>query len=309
MPLLAHPAIEAPRNHAQPGPPDLAEMLRSGIRPGNTGLACRCANRGCHSGWFHLFRSRSRPIFEDGWTCSPECSHARVRNAIERELDGGLAVHDVHRHRVPLGLVMLEQGWITSAQLRGALSAQRTAGTGRLGEWLIDQGAADEGAVTRAVALQWSCPVLTTDLRIRPIAGVMPRLFLDAFGALPLRIADKLIYLGFEEGLDRTLALAVERMTGLRVETGVVPSSVFRVLREQALQAEFPRLQLGEAVSVSAAAQMMARAVERTQPAASRLVRVHDCLWLRMVLASQEMAAAPVAMVRDVVCSVGQIAG
>ena len=57
---------------------------------------------------------------------------------------------------------------------------------------------------------------------------LLPRLFVDAFGALPLRVAaGKLLYLGFEDRLDPVLALAVERMSGLRVESGLVQESLF----------------------------------------------------------------------------------
>ncbi len=34
---------------------------------------------------------------------------------------------------------MLEQGWITQRQLRAALEAQKAAGSGRLGHWLVRQ--------------------------------------------------------------------------------------------------------------------------------------------------------------------------
>ena len=40
----------------------------------------------------------------------------------------GQELQESHRHRIPLGLVMLEQGWITSGQLRQALDAQKVAG-------------------------------------------------------------------------------------------------------------------------------------------------------------------------------------
>ncbi len=95
-------------------------------------------------------------------------------------------------------------------------------------------------------------------------------------------------------------------MTGLRVESGVISSSVFRELHGKTLQAEFPSLQLSEAVSVPAAARALARAVERFQPAASRLVRVHHCLWLRMFLDSSDTASVP-GQIRDVVCSIDNI--
>ena len=55
---------------------------------------------------------------------------------------------------------MLEQGWITSGQLRQALEAQKAAGGGRLGIWLVRQQGVSEQLVTRALGLQWSCPVL-----------------------------------------------------------------------------------------------------------------------------------------------------
>ena len=35
------------------------------------GWLVTCANPGCRTGWLHLWRSRSSPIFEAGWTCPP----------------------------------------------------------------------------------------------------------------------------------------------------------------------------------------------------------------------------------------------
>ncbi len=134
-----------------------------------------------------------------------------------------------HRHRIPLGLVMLEQGWITSGQLRQALDAQRVAGAGRLGHWLVRQQGVSEQLVTRALGLQWSCPVLPLEFHdAEALTVLVPRLFVDAFGALPLRVAaGRLLYLGFEDRLDPVVALAVERMSGLRVESGLVQESLF----------------------------------------------------------------------------------
>ncbi len=271
------------------------------------GLIGCCANPGCRSSWLHLFRNRSRPVFEDGWTCSPECTEERLQSALRRELDGRSSCGDTYRHRIPLGLLMLEKGWITRAQLREALQAQAAAGSGRLGEWLIKHHATDEAVVTRALALQWSCPVLspeTQDAAAHTFA--MPRLFLDAFGALPLRVAGgKLLYLGFEQSLDPVLAFAVGRMTGMRVESGIVPSTLFRPALSSTLQQKFPAVQLAEAVSESAAAHLLARSIERLHPAASRLVRVRDCIWLRMFLTSAFHPIPQISAISDVVCSIG----
>ena len=223
-------------------------------------------------------------------------------------MDGRGAAPLNRAHRIPLGLVMLEQGWITHEQLRQALEAQKAAGAGRLGDWLMRSQGVSEQALTRALGLQWSCPVLPLERRApEGLTGLLPRLFVDAFGALPLRLAaGRILYLGFEDRLDPMLALAVERMTGLRVESGMVPGSQFRPAHERMLNAQFPSVELIEAVSEPILAQAFARAVERARPAESRLVRVHDCLWLRMWLRPASGPLPEMASVADVI---GSIAG
>ena len=201
---------------------------------------------------------------------------------------------------------MLEQGWITSAQLRRALQAQRSAG-GRLGHWLVHQQGVSEKLVTRALGLQWSCPVLPLEFHdAEALTALLPRLFVDAFGALPLRVAaGKLLYLGFEDRLDAVLALAVERMTGLRVESGLVQGSLFGPAHTRMLGARFPRGELIEASSEPAAVHALSKAVERARPVESRLVRVHDCLWLRMTLRLQTGPLPDTSSVEDLICSIG----
>ncbi len=273
------------------------------------GLFEGCANPGCRSGWLHLWRSRSVPVFEAGWTCSPDCTEARTAAAVRRELDGRVGFRESHRHRIPLGLLMLEQGWITQGQLRHALDAQKAGGAGRLGQWLVRQRAADEQTVTRALGLQWSCPVLPLQFHdAASLTAVMPRLFVDAYGALPMRLAaGKLLYLGFDGCLDPVLALAIERMSGLRVESGIVQGSLFQAAHARMLDAIFPSVELVEAVSEAAAAHALARSVERARPIASRLVRVHECLWLRMWLRRQNEPLPACDSILDVVCSIGAL--
>jgi hypothetical protein len=276
-------------------------------RPGRLGWFETCANASCSSGWLHLWRSRSAPVFERGWTCSAACTRMRVAVAARREMEGRITAPDAHRHRVPLGLTMLEQGWITRGQLRRALDAQRAAGGGRLGHWLVRQQGVSEKLVTRALGLQWSCPVLPLDFHdAESLTGLLPRLFIDAFGALPLRVAaGKLLYLGFEDRLDPVLALAIERMTGLRVESGLVQGSLFAPAHTRMLGAKFPPVELIEASSELAAVHALTKAVERAKPIDSDLVRVHDCLWLRMTVRPRHGPLPDPASVQDLICSVG----
>ena len=88
---------------------------------------------------------------------------ALVENAVERELGDGTPLEPKqHKHRIPIGLLMLSQGWITQEQLRRALDAQREAGgKARIGKWLMQQCNLSEEQVTRALSMQWGCPVLS----------------------------------------------------------------------------------------------------------------------------------------------------
>jgi hypothetical protein len=266
-----------------------------------------CANPHCRSGWLHLWRNRSTPVFEGGWNCSAACTRARVTAAVRREMEGRVTAPEPHRHRIPLGLTMLEQGWITADQLRGALEAQKAAGGGRLGHWLVRKFGVSEKLVTRALSLQWSCPVLALDYHdAEALTGLLPRLFVDAFGALPLRVAaGKLLYLGFEDRLDPVLALAIERMTGLRVESGVVQGSLFGPAHTRMLGAKFPRVELIEASSEVGAVHAVTKAIEKARPVGARLVRVHDCLWLRMNLREPGGPLPELSLVEDLICSIG----
>lgn len=286
MPLLIRDRLELPPQRPARLSGNGVEVADSDPRgaPVRRGFLRSCANPGCSTGWLQIWRSRGTPVFEGGWSCSTACTAARVGAAVARELEGRGSALEPHRHRIPLGLLMLEKGWITRAQLRRALESQRTFGSGRLGHWLIAKEGVSESLVTRALGLQWSCPVLGSEAHdAEGMTPALPRLFVDAFGALPLRVAaGRLLYLGFEDRLDLVLALAMERMTGLRVESGLVEGSRFRVAHQRLLEARFPRVELVEAASEPALVRALARAVERTRPLESRLVRVHDCLWLRM---------------------------
>jgi hypothetical protein len=314
MSLLNRPAASAPRaaveEQAARGARGWARTEGGPVRiPAGFGRSIlpTCANPHCQSGWLHLWRSREAPVFEGGWCCSPACIAARVEAAVGRELDARGITGEDHRHRVPLGLAMLEQGWIAQRDLRAALAAQRAAGGGKLGEWLVRQRSVSEEMVTRALGLQWGCPVLGMEFHNpEGLTALLPRLFVDAFRALPLRVAaGKILYLGFEDRLDPALALALERITGLRVESGLVRESQFGPAHARMLEARFPGVELIETATEPALAMALARAVERTRPIEARLARVHECLWLRMWLRPQNGPLPQPGAVRDLIGSAG----
>ena len=246
----------------------------------------RCAAPNCTGSWRKLWRKRRTPLFEEDWGCSSACLETLVRSAVQREA-GDVEAHNVterHRHRVPLGLVLLAQGWITHPQLQAALNAQRVSGRGRIGDWLTQSCGLEEERITRGLGVQWGCPVLAADgFAPQPMALVMPRRFVAEFGLVPLRLAgSSLLRLAFKDRMDHALAAAVQQMNEVTVETGLLSASQYDTVREALLAAEAIPVQMSLLEDSHQLAAAIRKLIEQMQPAASRLVRVHQYYWLRM---------------------------
>lgn len=183
---------------------------------------------------------------------------------------------------------MLAQGWITHPQLQKALAAQRESGAGRIGDWLISECGLEPEQVARGLSMQWGCPVLTTEgFSPEAMALVMPKVFVERFGVLPLRVAgSRILYFGFADRLDASTALAAERMTELKVESGVVENAQFEAARKRLLASDGAEVQEEIVEDKDAMAARLTAILEQKQPLASRLVRLHQYYWLRMWLES-----------------------
>ena len=244
-----------------------------------------CGSPACTTGWNFPWKSRKYPIFEQRWACSSRCLMAIVTASIAREAGTGRrdVVEVQHQHRVPLGLVMLGQGWITHSQLQRALQAQRAEGAGRIGDWLVSVCGLDKEVVTRGLSVQWGCPVLTTEgFSPTAMAMAVPRIFIEQFGILPLRLAGtKILYVGFEDHLDASSAFAVEQMSGLRTESGVVVAASFFAARQRLLECKFAEITECRVPDRDTLAKAVATVIEQRPTVASRLVRLRQYYWLR----------------------------
>lgn len=248
-----------------------------------------CGNLACRSGWTFPWKGRNHPIFEDKWACTTKCLLAMVQAAISREVGDGQreGVDLRHRHRVPLGLLLLAQGWITQPQLQKALEAQRAHGEGqsgaKIGDWLVSQCGLGPEMVTRGLSVQWQCPVLTTEgFSPAAMALALPKAFIERFGVLPLRIAgSKILYVVFQDHLDASSAFAAERMSGLRTESGLVVEERFREARERLLGCRFVPVTECRVRDRDMLAKAMTTVIENKSTAASRLVRLRQYYWLR----------------------------
>ena len=259
--------------------------MRNVMRKGAPDEQAKCGNAACRSIWTFPWKSRTHPIFEEKWACSGKCLLAMANAAIMREMGDGRrdGVEVQHQHRIPLGLVMLSQGWITHAQLQIALEAQRLEGVGRIGDWLVSECGLEAEMVTRGLSVQWGCPVLTTEgFSPTAMAMALPRVFVEKFGILPLRIAgSKILYVGFEDHLDASSAFAAEQMIGLRTESGVVFEQKFREARERLLECQFAPVTECRIPDRDTLAKAIATVIEQKQTVASRLVRLRQYYWLR----------------------------
>ena len=274
------------------GRPWMARLIAPLLRPPAMGerLFSRCANPRCSTGWMRLWRSRRAPLFEGRWACSPECMAEVVRWAVRRETGGDADSTPGHReryaHRIPLGLMLVEQGRISAGELRAALTLQKQMGDERvkLGRWLVESGVLSETILTRALGAQWNCPVLPLGCwNPGEVASAMPRLLSEAAGAVPVRApGGKLLYVAFCEGVDRTLGYALERMLGMRVSAGMALETEFQRAQAEYMEMPGPRTRFLEADAGPALARAIVKLIERERPAEARLVRVQDYYWLRM---------------------------
>ncbi|TAN22404.1 MAG: hypothetical protein EPN33_08055 [Acidobacteria bacterium] len=191
-----------------------------------------CAEREGLRSWCKL---PARIQFQQGWCCGLECLEA----AVELHARRLLREHETHAprpHRIPLGLLLLSHGQITQPQLRAALDAQNLHG-GRVGEWLVRQGAASEAAITAAVGLQWARPTfpLTETQAWRQYRGWVPQALLESLGMLPLYFApaSRRLHVGFTQIVDATALAALQTMLECKPLACIVADSAWNAAMEE----------------------------------------------------------------------------
>ncbi|MDE3137490.1 MAG: hypothetical protein KGL59_13010 [Acidobacteriota bacterium] len=168
----------------------------------------------------------------DKWYCSPRCLLPALERSILELLPAAETAFP-HRRRVPIGLLLLQRGVINEDQLRQALALQQEHREGRLGDWLRRIGAASELDITRALAMQWGCPVfpLERDQGYRLCAGLMPLTLCQTHRFLPVFYsADRsLLYLAFTSGVDHAALYGIEQMLACRTLPCIVSESAYAV--------------------------------------------------------------------------------
>lgn len=192
---------------------------------------CECCHRSVTLG--HLSAKKAGIKMRGFWYCSSSCfkSAAEVRLS---KLMMSAPEQASHISRMPLGLIFVSRGLLTSAQLREAVEEQKKAG-GEIGEILVRQGLLSEMEVTAARAGQWSCPVFAVPQRAMQTDIQVPEALTHFHSAITLHYvtATKRLLVGFVHGVEYGLLYAIEQMTGCKTQPCFVTPSDFQAQIKQ----------------------------------------------------------------------------
>jgi hypothetical protein len=236
--------------------------------------------------WFGLRKPPRGYWLNDQWFCSPAC----VRQGAERyfrRFDLRSARNRPVRYRQPIGLLMHSRGLITDIQLKAAVQAQKEAGSGRLGEWLIQLGATTEEQVTATLALQWGCPVFPLDQKPHFLewSVMVPFPILKAARAVVVhgQPSTQSYYMAFADGINHVLIRSFEAMYRCDAKPCVAQASSLQGALDQIESAGEPAATVADCeYHPEPMSQIVEAAVERTD---SELVRMVSCAgfhWVRM---------------------------
>jgi len=232
----------------------------------------------------------ARIQLQQGWCCSPECFQEAFQTLAVEHLRTASVPVPPHRHRVPLGLLLLSRGLINQAQLRQALELQSSYGTGRVGDWLVRNGALSEEDVAAGVALQWSRPIfrLPESSGWHQCRGWVPLTILETLRMLPLHFAlsRRRLYMGFTQSIDFHACAALAMIFECKLEACIVTDSTLDNIFEQLRGlSSYDHVQdiafdhIDEAAEISGIVRQYA---QYTQARQIRLAPVGPFLWVRI---------------------------
>ncbi len=231
-------------------------------------------------------RRKKGTRMQGSWYCRSECLEHVLVEILRRERSVP-RLELVQSHRVPLGLLLLSRQQVTAAQLKSTLEAQRAAGSGKIGEWLLQLGFVSEAQVTAALARQWSCPVLRTGVETLGAARFtgIPLLLLEAFQMIPVEFvkSTSTLLIAFSDGIDYTALYAVEQMLGCHTQ----PCVVFPAALQKGLQVLAQRHTASDVVfdgvqNGAECARIIGNYTANVRAHEVRLARCGDHLWVRL---------------------------
>jgi hypothetical protein len=248
----------------------------------------QCSYRGCvqKHDWNPLFRSDSGIELQEQWLCSEECFLAAARDLLA-SLGEVRPVSSTSRTHLPLGLVMVSRGDLSSGQLRAALDfQQKSRPAKRIGDVLKELGVVGENEITRALAEQWSCPVFPLQAPENlAMTEHLPLHLLESYRMLPVHFAPaaRILLLGFTDTLHHSVLYATEQMLGCRTEACLIQSSFYwRQLELLRASAGSSQIVIETNTTVMEAAQILLNYARQLESSKVRIVSCGKYLWIRL---------------------------
>jgi hypothetical protein len=266
---------------------DLRPWIETWLRP-----CCSCGRIPYRNPWRCLTQTVHGFRLQGAWYCGSECLQRALAAVLEQEKPARERA-PAAAHRVPLGLLLLSRQQVTNEQLRAALDSQRSAGKGKIGEWLQQLGFVDETQITGALARQWSCPVLRSSPAAWGASNFMaiPLALLEASQMVPAEFAaaSQTLLMAFCEAVDHSTLYAVERMLGCRTQACFVGPSVLRQRLQWMTQIRRPQEFVFDRVEdISECSRIIASYSGKVSADEIRLIRCGRHLWIRLDREKQE---------------------
>jgi hypothetical protein len=248
-----------------------------------------CALPSCagpQSRW-QRFRKSHRPtgtLLQGAFYCQPQCLETALISQLSRLRI--MAPSPQSANRIPLGLLMAARGKVTYLEVRAALEAQRRAHYGKIGEWIEKLGFATEQEVTKALALQWGCPVASSfDPSTIPCPASIPLPILEAFQMLPINyvVPTNTLHLAFGERVDHAALYAIEKILDCRTQPCVAGRQ--GIARQLDSMRQLPRpceVEFGPMNDLAEMARIASSYTSRLSPEKVRLSRIGGFIWLRL---------------------------
>lgn len=191
-------------------------------------ITVRCENCQRSLTLRHVSAHKAGIWMRDCWYCSSNCFALAAEEKLAELVT--LKHNQANRmERMPLGLMLVSHGLLSSTELREVKDEQREAG-GEIGDLLVQRGAVSEKQVTALRATQWGCPVFDLPEHVMKPSIHIPRTLMQFYSMIPLHYAaaTNLLLVGFVHSVEYGVLYAIEKMTGCKTQACFVTPSDFR---------------------------------------------------------------------------------
>jgi hypothetical protein len=165
----------------------------------------------------------------DNWYCSSRCFQAAAEEELASLATSSRPQRTKQFSRMPLALLMVRYGLLSSTQFKEMKDEQKEAGE-EIGEFLVRQGSVSEKQLTAVRATQWGYPVFTVPEWGMPTEIHIPPTFVRLYSMIPLHYVatTNMLLVGFVHGVEYGLLYAIEKITGCKTQPCFVTPSDFQ---------------------------------------------------------------------------------